>query len=125
MFCIIEALKIESGFICLMVLFGVVALLPLGMFIVWGCCYGTRAAAAAAVPLNSNGNMRPGHNMSTRSPFHVNVSEATNSSTIMYNSSEMLPSVDSLNIQESREEKLVCRQKVFSVCLQIGIFLWT
>ncbi|XP_063709538.1 prominin-1 isoform X2 [Culicoides brevitarsis] len=34
---VLEALKVESGFICLMVLFFMISLIPLGYIIAWGC----------------------------------------------------------------------------------------
>lgn len=89
-----KALKIESGFICLIALFLLVSLVPLVVLTVWGCAIA--APAAPASDTASSAGLEPNN----------------------------VPPVDSLlTLEESLGKGVHCRRRALQFSLQVVIVL--
>lgn len=93
---VIQALKIESGFICLIALFFVVSLIPLSILLAWGC--------SKAVPPS---------NLTQSSPCRVDSSEDCG-----------VPPSDSLQaLDETISNALHYRRRLLQFLVQVVILL--
>ncbi|GAB0100947.1 Prominin [Sergentomyia squamirostris] len=95
---ILEALKVESGFICMMGLFIIIAVIPLSILVAWTC--GGKSQISTCDSQQSSENTTTASSMASESPSH--------------DRSQQLMTID-----EKLSDDLDCRKKILVCLLQV------
>jgi len=110
-------LKVESGFICLLVLFFIISLIPLGTVIVWGC-------TKSVLDLNEDDeilSIMPSTMMSSRTGI-PSISGQTHHHH-HHHHDDTPPGESELTLNETIDKTMHCRKRILSFLLQLVIAL--